>query len=79
MMGYAMYNYLLVFNLFRRARWVKFGGTKIKCNAIMHICFDTNDMPKLWKIHKMAIIEKNLSARKFVVEPIETITFDHHF
>ncbi len=45
----------------------------------MHIGFDGNDMPKFWKIHKIAIIERNLSAMKFVVEPMETITFDHHF
>ncbi len=45
----------------------------------MHIGFDTNDMPKFWKIRKIAIIERNLSAMKFVVEPMETITFDHHF
>ena len=45
----------------------------------MHIGYDDNDMTQFMKIVKIIIIENNLASIKFMVEPMDSITFNDHF
>ncbi len=71
---------MFIFSIFYpRARWVIIKGTKYTINAIVHIGYDDNDDPTFSKIVQIYVIQRNLSAIKFLCQPLQTVGFNKHF
>ena len=52
---------------------------KYKVGAIVHIGYDSNQLPKFWEIVKMYILNKDFRNTKFIVSEKVSTHFNEHF